>query len=136
MFRGLAAKYLQVHGGNTVPTEPPVGAFMGEGIVVTATGSSPLRPSSPTDPPSGVLFTASAPNSPGMLTELLLQRLPVRHRMPKAREYRTMAFVAFAGEPVVVPCAAGAYACAVRFVRAATGEATALVSSGTVEANA
>ena len=68
-----------------------------------------------------------------MATELLVQRLPSRIRLPKARDYRTARYVAFAGEPVHVPARPGAYACGVRFVRAATGQATAMIPLGMVE---
>ena len=153
LFRGLAAKYLQVHGGNAAPTEPPASAFLGDGVVVAASslpsgrsgvesvahdhgsaddGGTPTLPSPKGEAPC-VTFSASGPNSAGVVTELLLQRLPARHRLPRARDYRTRAFVAFAGRPFALPVAPGAYACAIRFVRAATGQATAVVPLGTVE---
>lgn len=122
LFKKLATKYLVVHGGFVAPTEPPAAPFLGDAIVVGVAGSA-----------LGAVFSASAPNSPGVLTELLLQRLPARHRLPKARDYRTLAFVEFAGGPVSVPAAPGAYACAVRFVRADTGQESATVPLGTVE---
>ncbi len=82
----------------------------------------------------GVTFTASAANAPGVLTELLLQPLPSPNRTPERRAYRTRAFVAFTPENLsaTVPTGPGAYAAAYRFVDAATGQTTALVTLGTV----
>ncbi len=125
VFRGLAAKYLQIHGGVRAPTEPPPSPFYGEGIVVTATGGA-----------SGVRFAASSPNSPGGLTELLVQPLAAAYRKPHPEEYRTRAFVAFADGALEaeVPLSPGAYACAIRFVRGTTGQAGPLVPLGVVVA--
>lgn len=122
-FRSLGLKYLAVHGGVEVPSEPPTEPFFGDGLRVGVSAQGD----------SGIVFSADFPNTPGVLTELLLQRLPTRHRLPKARDYRTMAYVALAGEPVVIACAQGAYAGAIRFVRTATGQETAMATLGTVE---
>ncbi len=83
---------------------------------------------------SGVTFTASAANAPGVLTELLLQPLPSPNRTPERRAYRTRAFVAFTPENLsaTVPTGSGPYAAAYRFVDAETGQTTALVTLGTV----
>lgn len=121
-FKRLATKYLIVHGGTTVPTEPPTSAFLGDGPRLSVAGTA-----------QGVRFEASSPNSPGVVTELMLQRLPARHRLPKARDYRTMTFVAFAGEPTTVSCRPGAYACAFRYVCAETGQSTERAFLGVVE---
>lgn len=67
------------------------------------------------------------------MTELLFQRLRARRVKPKADAYRTQTFVAFAGEPRAVLAAPGAVACAVRFVRAATGQESAVIPLGVVE---
>ena len=178
VFRGLAAKYMQIHGGMTAPTEPPASAFTGDGVAVTVSDSPspdgsfgrggrgerlpeppPPHPTasyacsqgtslSITNPmeegvqtlqeePLGegaILFSASAPNSPGVLTELLTQRLAAAWRKPHPNEYRTRGFVAFesGATEAVLPCAPGAYACAIRFVRADSGQASPLLPLGTV----
>ena len=131
-FRGLGAKYLQVHGGRAVPTEPPTERFSGDGIVVRAE-AAPIPPGGDPWEDGAVVFSASGPNSQGAVTELLLQRLPARHRKPSEKEYRTQTFVAFAGEAAKVKASPGAWACAVRFVRSATGQASGLVPIGIVE---
>ena len=82
----------------------------------------------------GMAFEASGPNSAGVVTELLTQPLARASRKPRAKEYTSRGFVAFAGgsRAVAVPCAVGAWACAFRFVRWDTGQETALVPLGTV----
>ncbi len=201
LFRGLAAKYLQVHGGFTAPTLPPASPFLGDGIAVVANpaaaadpplecgdlaplwlgggadfpgslrGSLPLPPPSvpgqtgreygsaagepregepsraaepregepsraeePGEGSAGVTFTATDPNSVGVVTELLLQRLAGAWRLPKARDYCTQAFVAFTPDQmsVTIEVLPGAYAAAIRFVRAGTGQDSALIPLGVV----
>ena len=132
VFRGLAAKYLQLHGGTSVPTEPPATPFAGDGIVVEATAAA-VPPGGNPWSDGAVVFRAHAPNTPGVVTELLLQRLAKRYCVPKQDAYRTQAFVAFAGELVRVPARVGAWACAIRFVRADTGQASAVLPLGVIE---
>jgi hypothetical protein len=123
VFRGLAAKYLQVHGTGPVPNLPPESAFLGDGVVVSAEAEI-----------GGVRFHASGPNADGVLTELLLQPLRARHYTPQPRDYRTQAFVDFeeGALEALVPAHPGAYACAFRFVRSATGQESPLVPCGVV----
>lgn len=124
VFRGLAAKYLQIHGGAVAPTTPPTGAFLGDGIAVTVQVGSGM-----------IDFIASGPNSGGIETECLLQRLGRRYYTPQVRDYRTASFAAFAPGALSasIPADPGAYACAVRFVRVATGQESALIEIGAVE---
>ena len=76
-----------------------------------------------------VTFTASGANYTGVTTELLLQPLKGKNRVPTAKAYRTKMFKAFATgsltQAVTVP--AGYYAAAYRFVNSATGQMSALV---------
>jgi hypothetical protein len=120
-FVALATKYLQATPGGTVPTTPPTTPFAGENITLTATAAA-----------GKVTFTASAPNSLGVKTELLLQRLATQNRNPQKGAYRSKAFVAFAlgslSFDVNVP--AGWYAAGYRFVKLNTGQATDLVPIG------
>lgn len=124
LFRGLAAKYLQIHGGATAPSTPPAGLFLGDGIAVTVGVAA-----------GEIVFTASGPNSAGIATELLFQRLGRRYYTPQSRNYRSLGFVAFSpGElSASVPADPGAYGCAVRFVRVATGQESAVMGLGVVE---
>ena len=123
-FQGLGAKLLQVRPEGPVPTRPPETAFLGDGIVVRVGGAAE----------GGIAFSTDAPNAPGVVTELLLQRLAGAHRKPVADKYRTRRFVAFAPGTLAaeVACKPGAYACAIRFVREATGQETAVVPLGKV----
>ena len=81
-----------------------------------------------------VVFTANFPNTPGVVTELLLQPLAGPNRRPIASRYRTRAFVAFAegGQTRAVEARPGAHAAAIRFVNGETGQASALFPLGTV----
>ena len=122
VFSGLGLKALQVAPEGAVPSLPPAAAFYGDGARVAAPA------------PSGVAFVASAPNSAGIVTELLLQPLASPGRKGEADKYRTRGFVAlaYAGQEVVAPCGPGVVLCAVRFVEAATGQASGLVPLGRV----
>ena len=124
-FLGLSAKRMQVFPAEAPPRLPPTSAFLGDGIVVEGGGSGAE---------GGIVFSASGPNSEGVLTELLAARLKSVHRTAGPKEYRTRGFVAFAAGSLeaVVPVEAGAWALAVRFVRAETGQETAVVPIGKV----
>ncbi|MCW5935852.1 MAG: hypothetical protein KIT11_00905 [Fimbriimonadaceae bacterium] len=121
LFVGLCVKYYQVHGPSTPPLLPPQGTFLGDTVQVTVAGEN-----------AELVFTASAANQPGVLTELLAQRLMGPHNAPKERGYRTLGFVEFAGagETFRATRYAAPYACATRFVESATGRATKLVPIG------
>jgi hypothetical protein len=118
VFVGLAAKFLQVNPGESIPLDPPAAPFLGDGITVTASAVS-----------GGVEFAASGPNAVGVVTELLIQPLARAARAPKERGYRPQAFVAFAPGSLsyTVSVTPGAYAPAIRFVRAATGQQSGLL---------
>ncbi len=121
LFCGLAAKYLQVHGGLQVPSNPPTGRFAGDALsIAVAKGEGEL------------VFTADGSSREGVLTELLGQVLTGPHNAPKVKSYASLGFFSFeAGVPVIVPAPVGAYwACATRFVEAATGRMTELVEIG------
>lgn len=130
-FSGLAAKRLQMFPDEPVPRLPPTSAFLGDGIEVSV---APLPGRGEGVGGPAVTFSASGPNSEGVVTELILQRLAGKARKPTAKGYRTQGFVAFAAGALTaeVPCEPGAYAGAIRFVRAATGQETALVPIGKV----
>jgi hypothetical protein len=153
-FSGLASKYLQVHGGRTVPSLPPVGRFLGDALEVSvATSENPTpsawgvtpgefgsyslsSPPSADPPPQGegysLAFSADGANRPGVLTEIKAQPLRSRHNLPNPNSYVTIGFIAFeTGVPVELPMnLPGTWACAVRFVEAATGRMTELVPIG------
>lgn len=120
-FSGLGMKYLQVHGGHTVPSLPPAGAFTGDGLRITVAGGE-----------GSLLYSADGSNRQGVLTEVLAQRLNGRHNAARPKSYASQGFVAFEGpQRVEVPVGHGRYwACAVRFVEAATGRMTDLVEIG------
>ena len=141
-FTGLAAKCLQMRPDSPVPSRPPASGFQGDGITVVARASVPAEADDEqalaggdAHATAGIVFSANAANAPGVVTELLLQRLKGRNRAPIVKEYRTRAFVAFADGSLAatVPLPQGSWACAVRFVREATGQEAAIVEIGVVE---
>jgi hypothetical protein len=121
-FCGLATKVLQVDAAAAVPVEPPVGVFVADAVLVSASTYH-----------HSIRFRASAANSDGVVTELLIQRLPNVRRKPK-KQYTSAAFAGF-GSPALtfdVNVEDGVYACAYRFVEAATGRQTLLQRIGVV----
>lgn len=122
VFQGLSCKYLQLHGGAGVPGMPPATSFSGDRVRVTVAVQ-----------PGGLLFIADRGNAPGVVTELLIQPLASKHRTP-APFYKHAAFATFSdvAPTFAVELPPGWYACAVRFVRDSTGEATHEVAIGVV----
>ena len=121
-FSGLALRLVQMDASAAIPALPPSGRFGGDGVSVgcgAATGA--------------VRFSASGANAPGVVTELLVQRLANVRRTPTG-QYKSMSFVGFvAGDlSADVPVEAGTYACACRFVERLTGRATGLTPLGVV----
>lgn len=118
VFAGLAAKFLQINPTGTIPVTPPASGFAGDAVTLTAAGAT-----------GHVTFTANAPNSAGVKTELLLQHLPSANRMPGEGAYRSEQFVAFAGTGLTsnVNVSPGWYAPAYKFVNTATGQESPLV---------
>ena len=125
LFTGLASKCLQLRPDAPVPSGPPETAFTGDGIAVRASAPEGLW---------GLRYEANGPNAPGVVTELLSQKLVNANRKPPLGGYRTRAFAPFAAGALTrdVPCEPGAWACAVRFVREATGQEVGLVEIGVV----
>ncbi len=79
-------------------------------------------------------FTSDRPNSPGVATALYLQRLRSHGDGFSAKKARLKRFARFepGGLTVTVPVGPGTYACAIRLVEAATGQATGLLWLGRV----
>ncbi len=113
-FTGLATKVLQANPEASIPVDPPTSAFEGDSVLVAAEAAE-----------GAVRFAASGANAAGVVTELMLQKLANVRRKPTTR-YGSAAFVAYAQGALAhdVPVEPGVYACAYRFVRAATGQAT------------
>jgi len=122
VFVVLSTTFLQVNPGGTIPLVPPTVPFAGDNAVVTATGGS-----------GQIVFTASGPNAVPAKTEILLQPLKSTHRS-SSRSYTSAGFVAFAAGSLTCAVSAtpGRYACAYRFVNAATGQMTEPIEIGIV----
>lgn len=122
-FNALTTKLLQIDPEADIPLTPPSDPFGGDALTFT------LAPA-----PGGVQVTADRPNAPGVVTELMLQRLPSVHCRTYLQRYRTARFTAFdSGLSVVLPCGPGVWAVAARFVRASTGQTVATMEIGVVE---
>lgn len=129
-FTGLASKYRQVHAGVSPPSRPPTEPFFGDSVGVSAA----LGPEG-----SGtVVFRAKRPCQPGVVVEAIVQPLAVQHRKPKARDWKTKAFVAFSEGSLefALPLEKGAYALAFRYVNAETGQETERAMLGKVTVGA
>lgn len=122
-FTALAAKFLQVNPGVIDPPRlPPTEAFGGDAVRVTVAAE-----------PGGVRFSADRANAAGVVTELLLCPLRSRHEVPRPRSYRGQGFVSFGSSlSKFVPALPGPYACGVRFVKTATGQASEVLVVGRV----
>mgnify|MGYP000933781293 CR=1 FL=1 len=122
VFNRLGAKLLQANPGGTPPTMPPANAFPGDAVRFTCAGA-----------PGAVEVTADLANAAGVVTEVLLQRLPSIHCRTYRERYRTAVFHRFAaGETLTLEVRPGAVAVATRFVDAVTGQATELIEWGVV----
>ena len=123
MLNSLTSKFLQVNPGVTPPHLPPTTAFTGDPITVTAEGNND----------GTITFTASAANSTGVQTELLLAKLPTFGSPVKQRQYRSKEFVAFAVGSLtsILLIPNGYYAAAYRFVKVSTGQMTDLITLDT-----
>lgn len=118
VFTALTTKFLQVTPTGTIPLTPPTSAFAGETITLTVTpGDGQLQ------------FTASGPNTSGVKTEILFQRLAAPNRKPERGAYRHKQFVTFASGSLSVSIVTepGYWATAYRFVKTATGQASDLI---------
>lgn len=121
-FNALTTKLLQIDPQAEIPLLPPSEPFGGDALVFA------LAPA-----PGGVEVSVDRANAPGVVTELLLQRLPSVHCRTYMQRYRTAGFFGFgSGLSTVLPCAAGVWAVAARFVRAGTGQAGPVMELGVV----
>lgn len=118
-FVELATKFLQLTPNGAIPMTPPTAEFTGDTITLTALAGT-----------GQVTFTASAANTLGVTTEVLLQKLPSKNRKPGPDGYVHAGWKAFTlgSLDLVVSIPAGYYAAAYRFVKANTGQASPLVA--------
>ena len=121
VFGALYSRMLLVDPLAVPPQSPPTGAFFGDTIGVNVAGGA-----------AHATFGATGANAPGVVTELLLQPLENAKRRRYLEKYRHAGLAAFASGSLAqeVPLAPGWYAAAYRFVKAATGQATALAEIG------
>lgn len=127
-YVGLAVKVLQISDFRfqiadcrlgEVPRMPPTSDLLGDNLTVSAEAIE-----------GGVRFTPSSPNSEGVVTELMFQKLPNPRRAP-VKFYKSLAFVAFDG-PTDIDLEPGIYYFGYRFVNATTGQMTEMLGLGAV----
>lgn len=84
---------------------------------------------------TGLRYAALAPNTEGVVTELMAQSLRSVRCLPRPERYRTRGFARFGPEGLAreVDLPPGAWAAAVRFLRADTGQETRAVPLGIFE---
>ena len=122
VFSRLALRVLQVNPSAPIPLEPPTTPFTGDAIAAQIVAA-----------PGEVVLQVSQGNAPGVVTEVLLQKLASVHRAAYAEKYRSQGFSAWVtGGVVRVPVKPGVYAVAVRTVRTATGQSGSLMELGRV----
>lgn len=121
VYTRYANKILQIDSQAEVPSTPPAGVFPGDGVRILAERTA-----------AGVRFHADAANRPGVVTELLAQRLASPLRRTYLEKYRTLGFHAFDenGDSVDYSLTPGTWAFAFRFVEAATGRTTLVYELG------
>lgn len=120
----LASKFYQVNPSGTAPSDPPAAAFEGDSITFTVAADT-----------GKVTFTASGANAAGVTTEFLLQPLKSANRKPQSNGYRGKGFHAFVAGTLSwdIEVPSGYYAAGYRFVKTATGQASAPVLLGEVQ---
>ncbi len=120
LFSALGVRALMA--GGPLPLDPPGAPFLGDSVRLTAGPG-----------PGAVRVVASGPNTPGVVTELLLQRLGSANCRTYLSRYRTARVLSFtAPGPLDLPAYPGTWAIAARFILTATGQATGLAELGVV----
>ena len=119
VFSQLAIRFLMATPEGEIPLTPPSSPFGGDSVEFSVVRDGSM-----------LMLTPSHANAPGVLTEVLVQPLASVHRRTYLQRYRSAGFFAFSGSPVAVLSPGSVEAVAVRFVRAATGQATDLLELG------
>ena len=116
-FMSLALKRLHAQPDADLLVGPPAAPFAGNAVATTAQAGA-----------GKIVWRASGPSVPGVVTELLAQKLRRVGGAASPEKYRTVAFAAFAEGHLTetTALAPGLWTCAVRQVHTDTGQATAL----------
>ena len=124
VFGSLSMRYQLVHGPVAPPWMPPAPTFLGDAIGVSV---SPLEPC--------LTVVADGANAPGVVTQILVQSLAGRNRRTYLEKYVHARIVTFTPDHLSerIESKKGWAAAAYRFIKADTGQATALVEMGKFE---
>lgn len=123
-YVALSSRFYFVNGlAGTAPATPPTSNFTGDGLSFVLTGRT-----------GAIQIQASAANSPGTTTAILIQRLRSVNSKPQKNGYRTVAHVVFASGSLSADISVepGVYAVATQYVRVSTGQETSLNPVGLV----
>lgn len=122
VFASLAVRVLQANPSAFIPLVPPSAPFSGDAVAASVSAA-----------PGAVVLQVSQGNAPGVVTEVLLQKLASVHRAAYLEKYRSKGFSSWvAGSSVSIPVKAGVYAVAIRAVKASTGQTGELMEIGRV----
>jgi hypothetical protein len=133
-FISLASKAIQANPQAVIQLHPPETAFGGDAISITVRACPAVLPSGAAHLSGGIFFEASGVNAPGVVTELLAQRLPDAETVEPDRFLCVGVALFLEGDAGrFVPISPGHYACACRFIRLATGQTSALQFLGRVQ---
>jgi len=121
LFCRLGTKFLQMNPNSPVPMNPPSGIFPGDAVrfSVVALGG-------------GVVVSGNRANAPGVMTEVLVQRLNSVHCRTYLQRYRSAGFYQFNSTGIPLTLTPGTWAIATRFIDAQTGQMTTLIECGVV----
>ncbi|HRF58866.1 MAG TPA: hypothetical protein PLH94_03000 [Fimbriimonadaceae bacterium] len=122
-YVALSSRFYLVNGiAGTAPTTPPTTAFLGDNLTFTVLAGA-----------GNMKITASAPNSAGTTTALLVQKLSSANGKAQKNAYRTKTHFAFASGSLqaTLTLPPGVYSVATQYVNTATGQETALNVLGT-----
>ncbi|MBN8691198.1 MAG: hypothetical protein J0L72_10485 [Armatimonadetes bacterium] len=120
VFIRLAVRVLQVNPNAEIPLVPPSTPFSGDAVAASLSAA-----------PGAVNLPVTQGNAPGVVTEVLVQRLASVHRAAYPEKFRSAGFSAWAsGGMVSVPLSPGVYAVAIRTVKSATGQSGQLMELG------
>ena len=123
IFTAYTTKWLQVHGSGKPPVNPPSGSFAGDTLpVLVSVGLGT------------VTWVADGSNAPGVVTELLLQKIKGKHRVAGKDGYVSQGFVEFSSTvpSFTARVPAGYYAAGYQFVEASSGRMAGIVPMGTL----
>lgn len=124
IFVRLTSKFLAVNPNQTPPRTAPQSRYSGEDARITVTSSA-----------GQLIFKAAIPNSPGVTTEFLIEKLATNGRRGNLKMCRSQGFHTYTPGTLshAITVKPGHYFVAVRYTLMSTGESSELTALGKVE---